>query len=69
MFNIFAQCCFFFENIFCFGSSTIENENNQKKNPNFTVWTTNFPNLFKLTDRGKQLNPNAMVAYKRPQFY
>ena len=34
---------------------------------NLTVWTTNFPNLLKLTDGEKQLNPNAMIAYKRPQ--
>ena len=36
-------------------------------NENFTVWTTNFPNLLKLTEREKQLNSNAKVAYKRPQ--
>ena len=38
-----------------------------RTNENLTVWTTNFPNLLKLTDKEKQTNPNAMVAYKRPQ--
>ena len=33
-----------------------------RTNENLTVWTTNFPNLLKLTDKEKQINPNTMVA-------
>ena len=38
-----------------------------RTNKNFTVLTTSFPNLLKLTDWENELNPNAMVAYQRPQ--
>ena len=34
---------------------------------NVTIWTINFLNLLKLTETEKQLNPNAMIAYKRSQ--
>ena len=33
---------------------------------NITLWTTNFPNLLKLTYREKRLNRNTMIVYKRP---
>ena len=35
-------------------------------NEDISVWTTNFPNLLKLTKKERQLNPNVM-KYKRPQ--
>ena len=36
-------------------------------NENVKVWTTNFPKLLKLTKKERQLNPNVLVAYERPQ--
>ena len=36
-------------------------------NDNISVWTTNFPKLLKLTEKERELNPNVLVAYKRPQ--
>ena len=44
-------------------------KNNRKQNilkENISIWTTNFPNLLKLTKKEKQLNPNTMITYKRP---
>ena len=34
---------------------------------NVSFWTTNFSKLIKLTKKEKELNPNVLVAYKRPQ--
>ena len=34
---------------------------------NVSVWMTNLPKLLKLTNKERQLNPNVLVAYKRPQ--
>ena len=36
-------------------------------NENVSIWTTNFPKLLKLTNKERELNPNVLVAYKRPQ--
>jgi hypothetical protein len=32
-----------------------------------TVWATSFPRLLKLTTRERELNPKALITYKRPQ--
>ena len=34
---------------------------------NISIWTTNFPKLLKLTKKERQLNPNVLITYKRPQ--
>ena len=39
----------------------------RKTNENINVWATNFPQLLKLSKKEKQLSPNAMVTFKRPQ--
>ena len=36
-------------------------------NKNENIWMTNFPKLLKLTNKERELNPNVLVAYKRPQ--
>ena len=37
-----------------------------KKKDDPQVWGTSFPNLITLTKREKNLNPKAMITYKRP---
>jgi len=37
-----------------------------KKKDDPQVWATSFPNLITLTKREKNLNPKAMITYKRP---
>ena len=42
-------------------------KNNRKQNiikENISIWIY-FPNLLKLTEKEKQLNPNTMITYKR----
>ena len=42
-------------------------EKAREVNENVSIWTTNFPKLLKLTNKERELNPNVLVAYKRPQ--
>ena len=43
------------------------NQKAREVNKNISVWTTNFPNFLKLTKKERELNPNVLGAYKRPQ--